>query len=169
MVAARFPQSPAGPARRDHVRVADRGARRGMGNPPPRFRAEPGAGDRLLSSAIAAALDDMCQDLERYQARRERRLQLVRCISAADRLIADLEGLSLAGQREVPGAWQPRLDDFLDELPAGVTGELRSGSEPKRLVDQVFAIEERLFRLKLGEWARAFSSLPLERGGSGWG
>ena len=129
-----------------------------MGTPPPRFRGDPGAGDRLLSSAIAAALDDICQDLERYQARQERRLQLMRCISAADQLIADLEGLSLGGQREVPGAWQPRLDHFVDGLPAGVTGELRSGSEPGRLVDQVFAIEERLFRLKLGEWARAFEA-----------
>jgi hypothetical protein len=124
--------------------------------------AEPGA--RLLSSAIAAALDDMCQDLERYHARQERRLQLTRCISAADQLIEDLEALSLTGQPVVPGRWQSRLDRFVEGLPPGVAGELRTGTEPNRLLDQVFAIEERLFRLKLGEWARAFEG-PEARSG----
>jgi hypothetical protein len=118
--------------------------------------AEPDA--RALSSAIAAALDDMCQDLERYHARHEQRLRLTRCISAADELIEDLEALSVAGQREVPGAWQSRLDRFVDGLPAGVAGDLRCGTDPARLLDQVFGIEERLFRLKLGEWARAFQA-----------
>jgi hypothetical protein len=117
--------------------------------------AEP-ATDVHLSSAIAAALDDMCQDLERYQARQEQRLQLARCIAAADELIEELEGLSLAGAAEVPAGWQPRLDRFVESLPAGVAGDLRSGAEPNRLLDQVFAIEERLFRLKLGEWAQRF-------------
>jgi hypothetical protein len=109
-----------------------------------------------LSSAIAAALDDMCQDLERYQARQEQRLQLARCIAAADELIEELEGLILAGAAEVPHGWQSRLDRFAQGLPAGVAGDLRSGAEPNRLLDQVFAIEERLFRLKLGEWAQRF-------------
>jgi len=118
--------------------------------------AETATGDQRLPSAIAAALDDMCQDLERFQARREQRLRLTRCISAADELIEELEGLSLAGRDQVPDAWQQRLDRFADALPAGVSGELRSGTEPNRLLDQVFAIEERLFRLKLGEWALAF-------------
>ena len=116
-----------------------------------------------LSSAIAQALDDMCRDLERYHARQEQRLQLTRCISAADQLIEELEGLSQAGGAEVPNAWQPRLDGFLDGLPAGVGGELHTGDHPNHLLDQVFAIEERLFRIKLGEWARAFQ--PVEREG----
>jgi hypothetical protein len=114
------------------------------------------ATDVHLSSAIAAALDDICQDLERWQARQEQRLQLARCIAAADELIEELEGLSLAGVVEVPLGWQSRLDRFVEGLPAGVAGDLRSGSEPNRLLDQVFAVEERLFRLKLGEWAQRF-------------
>lgn len=126
--------------------------------------AQPPNGARLLSSAIAAALDDMCQDLERYHARQEQRLQLTRCISAADELIEDLEGLCLAAEPVVPGRWQARLDRFVDGLPPGVTGELRSGTEPTHLLDQVFAIEERLFRLKLGEWARAFEGPDAEAG-----
>jgi hypothetical protein len=121
---------------------------------------ESGIGTSELSSAIAAALDDICRDLERYRARREQHLQLGRCIAAADRLIDELQGLSLAGGSEVPAGWQPRLDGFVAELPAGVADRLRSGSEPYRLLDEVFAIEERLFRLKLGEWARAFEDEP---------
>jgi hypothetical protein len=110
------------------------------------------AGPARLSSAIAAALDDMCRDLERH----EHRLQLARCIAAADRLIDELEGLSLAGETRVPAEWQARLDGFGQALPAGVSGRLRAGSETNRLLDEVFAIEERLFRLKLGEWARGY-------------
>lgn len=109
-----------------------------------------------LSTAIAAALDDICQDLERYQARQEERLHLGRCIAAADELVEQLEGLSLAGAPEVPPDWQQRLDRFVHGLPAGVAGDLRAGSEPHHLLDQVFAIEERLFRMKLGEWAQRF-------------
>jgi hypothetical protein len=114
-----------------------------------------------LSTAIAAALDDICQDMERYQARQEQRLHLGRCITAADELVEQLEGLSLAGASVVPADWQPRLDRFVGALPAGVAGDLRSGGDPNRLLDQVFAIEERLFRLKLGEWAQRFD---LEEG-----
>jgi hypothetical protein len=113
-------------------------------------------GDRQLSSAIAAALDDMCQDLERFHARQEQRLQLARSIAAADALIEELEGLSLAGELAVPMAWQPRLDRFAGDLPPEAAADLRSGGEPNRLLDEVFAIEERLFRLKLGEWALRF-------------
>lgn len=124
---------------------------------------ETAIGARRLSSAIAEALDDMCEDLERYRARREQRLQLGRCIAAADRLIDELQGLSLAGGSEVPAEWQPRLDGFVGELPAGAALRLRSGTEPCRLLDEVFAIEERLFRLKLGEWARAFENEEEDR------
>src|SRR5215467_13190982 len=74
-----------------------------------------------LSSAIAAALDDICQDLERYHVRQEQRLQLARCIAAADDLIEELQGLSLAGSAVPPG-WQSRLDRFVEALPAGVAG-----------------------------------------------
>jgi hypothetical protein len=113
-----------------------------------------------LASAIAEALDDICQDMERYQARQERRVRLTRCIAAADELIEDLEGLTLAGRAEVPYDWQPRLDGFVEELPPEVGADLRGGSPPTRLLDQVFEIEERLFRLKLGEWALAFDQEP---------
>jgi hypothetical protein len=109
-----------------------------------------------LSTAIAAALDEMCEDLERYQARKEQRVQLARCIAAADELVEELEALSLAGVPEVPPGWQLRLDRFVERLPGGVAGRLRSGCEPDRLLDEVFAIEERLFRLKLGEWAQRY-------------
>ena len=119
--------------------------------------AEP-ATDVRLSAAIAAALDDICQDLECYQERQEQRLQLGRCIAAADELIEELEGLSLSGCAAVPPGWQSRLDRFAGGLPVGVAGHLRTGGEPNRLLDQVFAIEERLFRLKLGEWAQRFDS-----------
>jgi hypothetical protein len=96
--------------------------------------------------------------LERYQARQEQRLQLARCIAAADELIEELEGLSLAGAVEVRPGWRSRLDRFVEGLPARVAGDLPGGTEPNRLLDQVFAIEERLFRLKLGEWARGFDA-----------
>jgi hypothetical protein len=114
--------------------------------------AEPALREVQLSSAIAAALDDICRDLERYQARQEQRLQLARCIAAADELIEELEGLRLSDSAVPPG-WQPRLDRFVEALPPGVAGDLRSGGEPNRLLEEVFAIEERLFRLKLSEWA----------------
>jgi len=109
-----------------------------------------------LSSAIAAALDDMCEDLERYQARQEQRLQLARCIAAADELVERLEGLSLTGAAAVPPEWQPQLDRLVEDLPDGVADGLRSGGDPNRLLDEVFEIEERLFRLKLGEWAQRY-------------
>jgi hypothetical protein len=128
----------AGAAGRDHVPVA-----------------QP-ATEARLSSAIAAALDEICEDLERYHVRQEQRLQLARCIAAADELIEELEGLSLAGSTVVPSGWQARLDRFVEGLPAGVAGDLRTGGEPNRLLDQMFAIEERLFRLKLGEWAQRY-------------
>jgi len=121
--------------------------------------AEP-ATEARLSSAIAAALDEICEDLERYHVRQEQRLQLARCIAAADELIEELEGLSLAGSTAVPSGWQARLDRFADCLPVGVAGDLRCGGEPNRLLDQVFTIEERLFRLKLGEWAQRYD--PFE-------
>lgn len=111
-----------------------------------------------LSSAIAEALDEMCQDMERYQARQERRVQVTRCIAAADELIEELEDLNRAGRPEVPGEWQPRLDGFVEGLPPGISVDLRGGIAPNRLLDQVFAIEERLLRMKLGEWARAFDA-----------
>jgi hypothetical protein len=118
--------------------------------------AESAPDTQRLSSAIAEALDEMCRDFERYQARQERRLRLTRCIEAADELIDELQGLSLAGELAVPVGWQPRLDRFVSELPPDATRELRSGTAPDRLLDEVFAIEERLFRLKLGEWALCF-------------
>jgi hypothetical protein len=120
--------------------------------------------DLRLSSAIAAAIDDMCQDLDRYQARQERRLRLTRCIEAADELIEGLEDIRLAGLPLVPADWQPRLDRFSESLPTGVAVELRSGTEPGQLADQVFEIEERLLRLKLGEWALAFDGREARSG-----
>jgi hypothetical protein len=140
-------------SRRDHLSVAQT------------------ATEARLSSAIAAALDEICEDLERYHVRQEQRLQLARCIAAADDLIEELEGLSLAGSTSVPSGWQARLDRFAESLPAGVADELRSGGEPNGLLDQVFAIEERLFRLKLGEWAQRYEGVaPSPRGrGLGWG
>jgi hypothetical protein len=123
--------------------------------------AESATSARQLSSAIAAALDDICEDLDRYRARRERHLRLALGIAAADRLIDELEGLALSGCASVPVDWQPRLDGFVGGLPAGVADGLRSGTDPCRLLEEVFAIEERLFRLKLGEWARAF--VPEDR------
>jgi hypothetical protein len=116
------------------------------------------ATEARLSSAIAAALDEICEDLERYHVRQEQRLQLARCIAAADELIEELEGLSLAGSAVVPPGWQARLDRFAGSLPVGVASGLQSGGEPNRLLDQVFAIEERLFRLKLGEWAQRYDA-----------
>jgi len=130
------------PRRRDHLSVAE------------------SATDVHLSSAIAAALDDICEDLERYHVRQEQRLQLARCIAAADELIEELEGLSLSGSAAVPAGWQLRLDRFAECLPPGVADDLRSGGEPNRLLDQVFAIEERLFRMKLGEWAQRYDGRP---------
>jgi hypothetical protein len=114
------------------------------------------ATEARLSSAIAAALDDICEDLARYHVRQGQRLHLARCIAAADELIDELEGLSVAGSSVVPSGWQARLDRFVGGLPVGVAGDLRCGGEPNRLLDQVFAIEERLFRLKLGEWAQRY-------------
>lgn len=116
---------------------------------------KPEAAARELTSAIAAAIDDLCDDLERYQARQERRRRLSACILRADRLIEDLEGLSLA-ERPVPGGWQRRLDRFTGQLPPGFGVTLRAGDGPMRLVHQVIEIEEELFRLRLGEWARTF-------------
>jgi hypothetical protein len=119
----------------------------------------PEAAARELTSAIAAAIDDLCDDLERYQARQEQRRRLTACIVQADRLIEDLEGLSLA-ERPVPSGWQRRLDRFAGQLPPGMGAALRAGDGPMRLVHQVTGIEEELFRLRLGEWAQAFEEDP---------
>src|SRR5689334_1610162 len=122
---------PAGSAQRHHLRVAE----------------IPDA--RPLSSAIAEALDDMCRELERYGRRQERRLSLARSVEAADRLIDDLRALVLAGEPAVPAGWRVRLDDLLAGLPPGVAGDLRTGGAPGRLLEELFAIEEGLFRLEL--------------------
>jgi len=121
--------------------------------------ANPQSAPAGLPSAIAEAIDEVCQEMERYHARLEERQHLTRCVSATDELIQDLQGLALAG-RSVPGAWRGRLDRFLGDLPAGVAVGLRVETEPVRLLDQVIEIEERLFRLKLGEWALAFEREP---------
>jgi len=127
--------------------------------------AEPAIGDLRLSSAIAGALDDMCRDLERFQARQEQRALLGRCIDAADDLIEALEGISLAGWPVVPADWQPLLDRFAEQLPPGVRpDELRSGGAPCGLLDQIFEIEERLFQLRLGEWALVFERAEIGPG-----
>jgi hypothetical protein len=118
--------------------------------------ARPETAARELPFAIAEAIDDMCREMDRYQARQERRQHLTRCIMAADGLIEDLQGLVLAG-RPVPSGWQPRLDRFRDDLPPGLEADLRAGEEPNPLLDQVMEVEERLFQLKLGEWALAFT------------
>jgi hypothetical protein len=115
---------------------------------------------RPLSSLIAAAIDEMCDDLERYHVRQEQRLNLTRCIAAADELIRDLEDLALAGETAVPAAWQPRLDRFASQLPIAAAEELSAGTPPTRLLDQDFDVEERLFALKLGEWARILGVTP---------
>src|SRR2546429_4356203 len=91
--------------------------------------AESATSARRLSSAIAVALDEICDDLERYRARREQRLRLARCIGAADRLIDELQGLVLGGA-QVPAAWQARLDGFVARLPAGAAESLRSDTDP---------------------------------------
>jgi hypothetical protein len=118
--------------------------------------ARPEAAERALSFAIAAAIDDLCREMERYHARQEQRQRLTRCILAADRLIRELEDLSRAGL-PVPAGWQPRLDRFVAALPAGLDADLRAGMDPNPLLDQVREIEERLYQLKLGEWALAFA------------
>jgi hypothetical protein len=111
--------------------------------------------ERELSLAIAEAIDEICREMERYHVRQEQRQHLTRCIVAADRLIEDLEDLGQAGH-PVPPAWQPRLDLLLADLPPDLRADLRAGGLPDRLLDQVRLIEERLFQLKLGEWALAF-------------
>jgi len=112
-----------------------------------------------LSSAIAEAIDEVCQEMERYHARWERRQHLTRCVQVADELIQELQELALAGRR-VPRSWQGRLDRFLADLPPGVPVDLPVDADPVHLLDQVIEIEERLFRLKLGEWALAFEGGP---------
>ncbi|HLH71025.1 MAG TPA: hypothetical protein VKY90_18900 [Candidatus Dormibacteraeota bacterium] len=109
--------------------------------------------------SIAAAIEEMCEDLERYRARQARRLQVERCIALADRLIDDLERLSLMGATEVPPTWRRRLERFVRELPAGTSADLEAGVSPTVLLDQVFAVQEQLFQMKLGEWAQALREI----------
>jgi hypothetical protein len=115
-----------------------------------------------LPSALAEAVDEVCREMERYHARWERRQRLTRCVNAADELIRELQDLLLAG-RQVPASWQARLDRFLGQLPPDVRLELRAPAEPLVLLDRVVEVEERLFRLKLGEWALVFQGERAER------
>lgn len=109
-----------------------------------------------LPSAIAAAIDDLCRDLERYHVRQEQRLHLSECIAETDLLIEEAEDLGDAGGTGMPPEWRVRLDGLARRLPAEVAASLDAGGEPCLLVDRLFAVEEKLYRLRLGEWARAF-------------
>ncbi|HZU15773.1 MAG TPA: hypothetical protein VFD01_04080 [Candidatus Dormibacteraeota bacterium] len=104
--------------------------------------------------SIAAAIEDMCEDLERYRARQAHRLQVERCIAMADRLVDDLERLSLMGVTEVPPAWRQRLERLARELPVGTSADLEVGVSPTVLLDRVFAVQDQLFQMKIGEWAQ---------------
>ena len=109
-----------------------------------------------LPSAIAAAIDDLCRDLERYHVRQEQRLHLSECIAEMDLLIEEAEDLSQSGGAGVPPEWRVRLDGLARRLPADVAVGLDAAVEPSLLVDRLFAVEEKLYRLRLGEWAKAF-------------
>ncbi|HZV53049.1 MAG TPA: hypothetical protein VFD49_25205 [Candidatus Dormibacteraeota bacterium] len=109
--------------------------------------------------SIAAAIEDMCEDLERYRARQAHRLQVERCIAMADRLVDDLERLSLMGVTEVPPTWRRRLEQLARELPAGVSHDFEVGVSPTVLLDQIFAVQEQLFHTKMGEWARVLHEI----------
>jgi hypothetical protein len=109
--------------------------------------------------SIAAAIEDMCEDLERYRARQAHRLQIERCIAMADQLVDDLERLSLIGAPEVPSTWRRRLERFVRELPAGASADLEAGVPPTVLLDRVFAVQEQLFQMKMGEWAQVLHEI----------
>lgn len=117
--------------------------------------AEPTTEPAPLSPAVAAALDDMCRDLDRYRLRQRRRVQLRRGVAGADQLIGELERLVLAGRPVVPVEWQPWLDRLAAALPPGVAADLRCGGPPARLRDEVLTMEERLFELLLDGWPEA--------------
>jgi hypothetical protein len=118
---------------------------------------------RPLSSEIVAAIEELCEGLDRFHTRQGRRVRLTRCLELADELIRDLRELGLTGSTAVPAEWQPRLDRFARGLPApphetagfagtpgaGAAVELRAGVEPARLLEQIFDVEEELLWLQL--------------------
>jgi hypothetical protein len=107
----------------------------------------------VLPPALAAAIEEMCQDLERYGERNALRRRLDHCVTVVEELVGELEPLAERGER-LPPDLRARLDALAGELPAPLGAGL-AASEPADLVVLLVQVEEELFARILGNLAHA--------------
>ncbi|MGH7764789.1 MAG: hypothetical protein ACREOM_10285 [Candidatus Dormibacteraceae bacterium] len=105
------------------------------------------------SGAIARAIEDMRIAEKAVRLRKVRRLRLRAAVLTIDQLLEELELLNLQGRSRSLDAWHRRLFSLGALDPKTIRLELTSETSPQHLMDELFALQERLMRDLAGpEW-----------------
>ena len=99
-------------------------------------------------------LEDTVRAIRQAESERERRLaerlRLRRPIAELDAILVELEELHLKGWIKVPAAMITRIEAFLATLPAGCRTEFPLRTTIVRVMDNLYAVQDRLLSRKDG-------------------
>ena len=101
-----------------------------------------------MDDRLAAANAEIRRKVGEARLRRLERERIEHPFRYLDRLITRLEGYHLQGQTRIPETFVPRLREVAKMLPDGVTPPRRWRRRVHDVIEQCFALEEQLLRLR---------------------
>lgn len=102
-------------------------------------------------SPLKTTNDEIRRRIQQERRRREQRRLAALPVRTIDALLAELEELHLANRKRVPESYDVRLQALLATLPPDCRRELRSRITIVHLMDQLYAIQDRLLARRAGQ------------------
>jgi hypothetical protein len=92
--------------------------------------------------------DDILELEEEIRRENDRRYAFLRMLDATDRALGRLEEMNRDGVKWISEAERGRLREVLDGLPSACLEVLSDSDRVQEVLDSVFEVQERLFRLR---------------------
>src|SRR5919201_3716767 len=97
-------------------------------------------------TAMMSVANREIRTMERQADERRRRVTFRDLLHHIDRLVAELEEMNLAGEREVPDEFFLELNGLVDILPSQVAFPATPPHRPSAMIDYLFVLEEQILQ-----------------------
>jgi hypothetical protein len=97
-------------------------------------------------TAMMSVANREIRTMERQADERRRRVTFRDLLHHIDRLVAELEEMNLAGEREVPDEFFLELNGLVDILPSQVAFPATPPHRPSAMMDYLFVLEEQILQ-----------------------